>query len=90
MKRDQSAADVSFTSFPSSGMKRSVRDRIDTDSSMLHGKELGNNKRYFAISLVHFAATVFSPAMLSIMIDYALCSKAFSVCSEALPYIMFE
>ncbi|CAL0314036.1 unnamed protein product [Lupinus luteus] len=49
VKRDISAADVSFSSsLPSSGTKRSIRDRIgnNTDSSMLHGNGLGTNKRH--------------------------------------------
>ncbi|KAF7809245.1 SEC23-interacting protein [Senna tora] len=47
VKRDQSAADVSFPAFPPAGTKRSVRDRIgnDADSSMWHGNQPNNNKR---------------------------------------------
>ncbi|XP_019424107.1 PREDICTED: uncharacterized protein LOC109333210 isoform X2 [Lupinus angustifolius] len=48
VKRDVSGADVSFSSLPSSGTKRSIRDRIgnNTDSSMLHGNGLSTNKRH--------------------------------------------
>ncbi|XP_027360838.1 ankyrin repeat and SAM domain-containing protein 6 isoform X2 [Abrus precatorius] len=48
VKRDISAADVSFSSLPSAGTKRSVRDRIgnNADSSVWHGNGLGSNKRH--------------------------------------------
>ncbi|KAK7307191.1 hypothetical protein VNO77_40021 [Canavalia gladiata] len=47
VKRDISAADVPFSSLPSTGTKRSVRDRIgnNVDSSAWHGNGLGSNKR---------------------------------------------
>ncbi|KAJ1389898.1 hypothetical protein SESBI_37905 [Sesbania bispinosa] len=48
VKRDISAADVSFSSsLHSAGTKRSVRDRIgnNADSSMWHGNGLSGNKR---------------------------------------------
>ncbi|KAK7309525.1 hypothetical protein RJT34_06324 [Clitoria ternatea] len=47
VKRDISSADVSFSSVPSSGTKRSVRDRIgnNVDSSVWHGNGVGSNKR---------------------------------------------
>ncbi|TKY69797.1 SEC23-interacting protein [Spatholobus suberectus] len=48
VKRDISAVDVSsFSSLPSAGTKRSVRDRIgnNADSSVWHGNGLGGNKR---------------------------------------------
>ncbi|KAK7407286.1 hypothetical protein VNO78_09074 [Psophocarpus tetragonolobus] len=49
VKRDVSAVDVSsFSSIPSVGTKRSVRDRIgnNADSSVWHGNGLGGNKRH--------------------------------------------
>lgn len=48
MKRDISAADVSFSSLSSAGTKRSVRDRIgsSSDSSLWHGNGPSNNKRF--------------------------------------------
>ncbi|RDX85673.1 hypothetical protein CR513_33106, partial [Mucuna pruriens] len=48
VKRDLSAVDVSsFSSLPSTGTKRSVRDRIgnNADGSGWHGNGLGSNKR---------------------------------------------
>ncbi|XP_017427590.1 uncharacterized protein LOC108335898 isoform X3 [Vigna angularis] len=48
VKRDVSSVDVSsFSSLPSAGTKRSVRDRIgnNVDGSVWHGNGLGGNKR---------------------------------------------
>lgn len=47
VKRDVSALDASFSSLPSTGTKRSVRDRIgnNADSSSWHGNGVGSNKR---------------------------------------------
>ncbi|QCD90565.1 hypothetical protein DEO72_LG4g1522 [Vigna unguiculata] len=48
VKRDVSSVDVSsFSSLPSAGTKRSVRDRIgnNADGSVWHGNGLGGNKR---------------------------------------------
>ncbi|WVZ10462.1 hypothetical protein V8G54_014992 [Vigna mungo] len=48
VKRDISSIDVSsFSSLPSAGTKRSVRDRIgnNADGSVWHGNGLGGNKR---------------------------------------------
>ncbi|KAK4263273.1 hypothetical protein QN277_028709 [Acacia crassicarpa] len=47
VKRDLSASGASFSSLPTSGTKRSVRDRIrvNSDSSLWHENDHSNNKR---------------------------------------------
>lgn len=53
VKRDISTLDSSFSSLPSTGTKRSVRDRIgnNADSSAWHGNGHGSNKRPRDISM---------------------------------------